>query len=367
MLNPKIYPAWIASGFILAWLGHAIAAEPVLVKKEVCLSSFGMQWKTSEEGKAHLLSVAKREAMGELFGEMIKSSTRIEDFQLKRDEIEILGAGILRIQGNPEYFNGPGFGEMCIRIAAYVAEEDRERFRPRSVRKKVCFGDQNLSAESVKKEAERRARIQAVTDIEPQLEKNSDDTVLALLHEAKIEEGGFLPGSSTYCATASGKVLPIELAITSRKNLKTSEADVRSSSGNIAEAENYFIELKGCRISTGKLTCDLLITNRASEDRKVFLYGSGKVGFDDERAEAIDDEGKRYPLSEIRLGDKTATGAPFLEINQGLPRDVPVAVNLVFATSSGTIKKVVLLKFYIGSDALGDRVEVQFRDIVTGK
>src|SRR6185295_13997649 len=34
-------------------------------------------------------------------------------------------AGYLRLQGEPEYFNGQGLGELCVRIKAYTLDEDR--------------------------------------------------------------------------------------------------------------------------------------------------------------------------------------------------------------------------------------------------
>lgn len=194
----------------LSFYPNDILAEQVVLK-EICLSSFGMDWKTSEEAKSHIITIAKREAVGELFGEMIRSFTSIEDFQLKKDRIEAHSSGLIRLKGVPEFRNGKGFGEICVKIIAYITDEDIVRFKPRKVRKKVCISDPRLSLGEVRKTAEQQARLQAVRDYEPELEHIKDDIVLTLIHEAKTDSAGFIPETTAYCVTASGIIYPIEL------------------------------------------------------------------------------------------------------------------------------------------------------------
>jgi formylglycine-generating enzyme required for sulfatase activity len=182
-----------------------------IVTKEVCLTPFGMSWKATEEAKEHLLTLAKREAVSELFGEMIRSFTKVTNFQVEMDRITALSAGFLRIKGNPEFFNGRGFGELCVRINAYVTDEDIARFNPRTVRKTICISDPRLPLGEVRITAERQARIQAVREFEPKLEGMSEDKVLSFLHESKIESAGFNADGIAYCTTVSGVVYPIEV------------------------------------------------------------------------------------------------------------------------------------------------------------
>ena len=205
------------------YISNAFAEDVVF--KQVCLSSFGMDWKTSEEAKAHLVTLAKREAVGELFGEMIRSFSKVENFKLKKDDIECFSSGLIRLKGVPEFNNGTGFGEICVKITAYITDEDVIRFQPRRVRKKVCISDPRLSLGEVRRTAEQQARIQAVRDYEPMLENSSDELVLILIHEAKTESAGFIPETTVYCVTASGLVYPIELMAiteTSKTQRKTS-------------------------------------------------------------------------------------------------------------------------------------------------
>jgi hypothetical protein len=195
------------------------------VTKQVCLTPFGMNWKTAEEAKTHLVISAKREAVSEIFGEMIRSITQVRDFQLQRDEIEALSVGFIRIQGSPEFRQGTGVGELCTTIHAYVSEEDTQRFRPRTIQKKVCIADPRLSLGEVRKTAEQQARIQAVRDFEPRLQNVQDNIVLSLIHESKTESAGFIPETTTYCVKASGIVYPIELMTAETKPLTSSISD----------------------------------------------------------------------------------------------------------------------------------------------
>ena len=198
------------TAILFALFCSGIAAQN-RVTKEVCLTSFGMNWKTSEEAKTHLTTLAKREAVGELFGEVIRSISEVKDFVLTRDDIQAFSSGFIRVEGIPEFYNGKGFGELCVKINAYVTNEDIARFQPREVRRKVCIADPRLTIGEVRQTAERQARIQAVRDFEPRLEKVRDDIVLGLIHESRTESAGFISETETYCVMASGVVYPIEL------------------------------------------------------------------------------------------------------------------------------------------------------------
>jgi hypothetical protein len=205
----------------------ALSLAETMVTKEVCLSAVGMNWKTTEEARNYLLSVAKREAVQELFGEFIRSMTQVENFKLVKDDILSVSSGFIRIKGVPEFYSGTGFAESCVRINAYVTDEDLARFKPRSVKKKVCIADPRLSTGEIRKMAEKQARVQAVRDFEPRLEKVDDDIVLSLLHEGNIESAGFIPETTTYCVVASGTVYPIEIMAAMERSLPEQKANLQ--------------------------------------------------------------------------------------------------------------------------------------------
>jgi hypothetical protein len=203
--------------FAIFFFGFCLSTQQSLaqnrVEKEVCSTGVGMSWKTSEEAKAYLLTSAKREAVGQIFGEFIRSVTKVENYQLSKDDIEAYSVGFIRVEGIPEFYNGKGLGEMCVRMRAYVTDGDLARFKAREVKKKVCVADPRLSLGEVRQIAEKQARVQAVKDFEPKLEKVDDEAILKLIHESKTLDGGFVPDTTTYCTTASGVVYPIELTL----------------------------------------------------------------------------------------------------------------------------------------------------------
>jgi len=107
-----------------------------------------MNWETTEEAKLYLLTSAKREAVGELFGEIIKGITQVKSGILKKDEIELVSAGLIRINDNPSFFQGDDFGELCVKIDAYVSDEDIQRLQPRILEKKLIITDLGDARES---------------------------------------------------------------------------------------------------------------------------------------------------------------------------------------------------------------------------
>ena len=241
--------------FLLVGCYQEVWAQQSVTKK-VCLTPFGMEWKTSEEAKNHLVTAAKREAVGELFGEMIRSITEVRNFQLQRDDIEAISIGFLRVQGTPEFYQGSGFGEMCTKLNAHILEEDIQRFRPRTVERKVCIADPRLSLGEVRQTAEQQARIQAVRDFEPKLQGVKDEVVLTLIHESKTESGGFVPETTTYCVKARGTVYPIELmAVSSGYTRKATKPTTEKRRAAVSpktdeptkSGENFSITLKECK------------------------------------------------------------------------------------------------------------------------
>lgn len=225
--------------FLLSFMLSDSCLAQYRVTKKVSISAFGMNWKNSEDAKVHLLSLAKREAVSELFGEFIRSSSEVKDAVLTRDEIQSTGAGFVRISGNPIFSNEEAFGEVSVEINAYVTEKDLIRFQPREVYKKVCIADPRLSLGEIRQTAERQARLQAVKDFEPKLEQVDDETVLALIHEAEIKDAGFIPDTTTYCATAVGKIYPIELTTASRRS-SIPKVSINQARGSVVTASAIY-------------------------------------------------------------------------------------------------------------------------------
>jgi formylglycine-generating enzyme required for sulfatase activity len=155
-----------------------------------------------------LLSLAKRHAVAELFGERITSLSEVRNFTLTRDEIESQSSGFVRIEGDPEYY-GQGFGEGCVRIRAYVTAEDLARFEPQRISKKACEAEGEIR--TIQKRTETKAKLEALLDYHAGLRDHPPEPLLRLLHRVTYDERGFIPNTSYYCVKATGIVYPLEI------------------------------------------------------------------------------------------------------------------------------------------------------------
>jgi hypothetical protein len=95
---------------------QALAAdEPVT--KTVCASPFG--YANLDELKLDLVTSAKRDAVNEIFGELITASTTVEDFVVTSDQIRASSIGYVRIQGDPDFYNGSNLAGMYYNSCIY--------------------------------------------------------------------------------------------------------------------------------------------------------------------------------------------------------------------------------------------------------
>jgi len=201
------YLTKIWSGLVLLLSCFPTIAVAQEISKTYCIS--GVEYKNIGSLKKELLAGAKREAVNELFGKLIESFTKVEKDILIEDKIRDICAGFIKIKGDPVYHQGKIFGEVCVRITAYAKEMDFEKFKPKKSSCKSCVMEGE--ARTIKKKAEERAILKALINFDPRLKKYPREQVLPLLHEVKFSEGGFVPGTPTYCVRASGIIYPIEV------------------------------------------------------------------------------------------------------------------------------------------------------------
>lgn len=344
------------------------------VTKTACTSSFG---KTEKQAKEELLVIAKRSAIGELFGEYIKSLSVVKDFSLQSDNIKSQSVGFVRVKGNPIYYQGKNLGEICVKINAYAKSEDFDKFKPKKLFKEVCIREGSI--ETIKKRAEEKAKLEALTDYDQSLKKYPTEQILPLLHEIKFLEEGFV--KSIYCVKVSGTVYPIEIAelTTERfepviaKKEKEIEVIRPEKPGPIkpeekpyvalqkVEANNFTFELKKCKRSGTNVTCDLLIINNNDEDIRVYIIGShAAYGY----SRIIDDLGNEYKANLAQIGKIKKRSRVSTTFVQG----VPTKTVLYFEGVSSKPKKLSLLEVEC---SIGDSIihrqnknfRAQFRNI----
>jgi len=196
---------------LFALLCVAPLQAEVSVTKTATVTLFGEGYETADDARSALLARAKEMAVQEIFGEFIRSLSTVENFSLTSHEIEATSVGFIRVRGNPRYFSGDGFGEVCVTIDAYVRDEDLDTLNPRSLTKKVVVADPNLTLKEVEQEAKEQARVQALIEYDNNLKKYETDLLLPLLHEVKFTDGHFIEGTTAYSIEMSGIIYPLEV------------------------------------------------------------------------------------------------------------------------------------------------------------
>lgn len=183
-------------------------AAPDEVTKSYCASAFG--YATLAALKADVLVQAKRQAINELFGELITASTEVENFAVTSDQIRALSAGFVRVRRD-EYSHGPNLGDVCVTISAYATADDRAKFVPVPIEKRNCVTDATMSVGQLRQHAQEEVLVQALIEYDRRLADTQRETLLRLLRRVVYTESGFAPGTESYCVTARGEVTPVEV------------------------------------------------------------------------------------------------------------------------------------------------------------
>ena len=195
--------------------GSVLASAPALplavdrVVKTACTYALG--YATIDDLKADLLAQAKRLAVSELFGELITASTAVENFVVTNDQIRTSSMGFVRIEGDAEYRNGNDLAQVCVTIVAYVTDEDRAQFEPVTLEKRHCVSDAKLSAAALQDFAREEVLAQMLVDYDSKLKDAERESVLRLIQRVKYLDSGFVAETDTFCVTAEGTVVPIEI------------------------------------------------------------------------------------------------------------------------------------------------------------
>ena len=202
--------------------------------KTVCIQAIG--YDSLDELKRDLLINAKREAVNELFGELIAASTAVENFVLTSDQIRTSTLGLVRVDGDIDYYNGKNLAEVCVSISTYTTEQDRDKFKPVKLSKRNCITEPDLTTREIKEAAKEQAVIQALLDYDRKLELYKDNDLLKLMQRITYSESGFVPETETYCTRVEGYIIPIEI-LTLTETLTSPEAQKPLAPGSPSSVE----------------------------------------------------------------------------------------------------------------------------------
>lgn len=200
---------WLLYVISSIWMTSNTFSQEV-VQKTFCMSTVGYK-STPDDLRQELLLNAKRLAIAEIFGELVGSYTKVENFVLTEDKVSILSAGFIRTKGIPVYKNGENFGEACVSIEAYATEEDKRRLQPVKISKKTCLADPKLTTAQLVTTTKEQAILSALINYERKLEGVPSKSLLPLVHKLDYLEAGFIPETETYCAKLEGWIFPMEV------------------------------------------------------------------------------------------------------------------------------------------------------------
>jgi len=176
------------------------------VVKSRCIKSFN---RTEDDLRKTLLNMSKRAAVEELFGETIKSSTFLKNGLLKSDDIQTFSFGLIRVKGDPIYYQGKVLGQACIKITCYVNKDDFQRFKPQIKQNQSCIAEGNVQL--LKTKAKDQAKRELLTDYEPILQNYESDIIFPLLHDVKIINKELKPNPPAYCVQIEATIYPPEI------------------------------------------------------------------------------------------------------------------------------------------------------------
>jgi len=190
--------------------------------KTSCIQQSAHAGKTLAQQKKILIEQAKQEALEELYGTLMFSSTDITNGKITGDEIRSRAVGAVRVKGNPKFYNGSNFGEICSDVTTYITKADLEKYSPREVKlKHFCYSDSNTPVSKIKPLAKKKAYIEAISQYKPSLNNISMAQAQKLIHGFKISNDSFDFDTGAYCFDAVATLLPYELEMSNIKKTKS--------------------------------------------------------------------------------------------------------------------------------------------------
>lgn len=183
--------------------------------KEHCiLQSEYSQVNSSTKIKDLLIEKVKRDAVEELFGTKLKADTLVVDGKLVSDTIKQVAVGNVRIKGNPEFYNGKDFGEVCTKVEAYITEEDFLKYQPQIVElDQFCYNNPEVPLKVLKSQARYAAYKEVLVKYKPSLKSLANEKAESLMHQFNISNENLNMNTGVYCMDVKAQIYPYELEL----------------------------------------------------------------------------------------------------------------------------------------------------------
>ena len=199
------------------------SAEKLQTTKTSCIQQSNYPNKTLIEQKKILVEKAKQESLEELYGTLIFSSTDIKNGSITSNEIKSRAVGAVRVKGNPSFYNGKNFGEICADVNVYITKKDLQKYTPKKVSlKHFCYNNSSVAMKDIKQQAKYSAYKEIISHYKPSL-KLSGKEAEQYIHGFVTSNENFDLDTASYCFDAVGTILPYELEMNGHKTLKNSK------------------------------------------------------------------------------------------------------------------------------------------------
>jgi uncharacterized protein YjbI with pentapeptide repeats len=181
--------------------------EPIEEQVTKCLSID----KPRNEFTDYLLSEAKKEALKRIYGEAVRSRTEVKNLELISDSITANSIGIIKIKGDPRYYNGKDFAEGCVTIVAYITDDDISKFKLKKEVVNYCFEPTNdMTREAIKEKTRNNALRLIIARYNSSLKHIQQADAEKLVSDFNVLKGNY-NSFGAYCIDAEGYVRPFDI------------------------------------------------------------------------------------------------------------------------------------------------------------
>jgi hypothetical protein len=192
--------------------------NPLQTTKKSCILSTNFRNKSQKQLKDILLIHAKNEAVGELYGELIYTKSELKDNHYTSNQVRQCAIGSVRIKGNPSFYNGENFGEICSKATSYITQEDKQKFEPKTIMiNNFCFTNTTMSPQKMKAQAKLEAYKAVVSKFKPSLHLTPQQSE-AYIHSFKSSNEDFNFNTSSYCFDVEATLFPYELDVINKNS-----------------------------------------------------------------------------------------------------------------------------------------------------
>lgn len=175
------------------------------------------------EFKDYLLNKAKREALNRIYGEAIGSTTEVKNLELISDLITAKSIGIIRTKGDSEYYNSTNTGEVCVKIVAYITEEDLHKLQlKKEVLVNHCFSASGaMTIQDVKENTMNSARQKIISTYNHSLGEIQLTNAKKLVRNLTVSKEKFNDNLNTYCIDAEAFIVPFVIESYEERRVNT--------------------------------------------------------------------------------------------------------------------------------------------------